>query len=339
MIGHDTEQATTQSALYGNRSASLPTLSDTDRARWQLDLAWHSQFDNREMPSSSLAPGRTLFGLRVPLAVRFQQPLDAHHAIELRAGGIIGQDFGDEPDGDASEALLQFRLHRQAHDDLRHLLIIGSLDSSHELIGALRDSQRVWQEGTERGLQWLVTGSSWQIDTWIDWERIETADQQEAFTLGHSGAWEPTFLSTTSPKFGLTWQALWYHEGGQQTSIEGVRHNHSGFVGLNASWQKHQQQWRATLGAAISREEPRIGDDITWGYGGLAHLSYNRDWDHGKQQLVFAAQAWLSDDWQAEHTAPTYRADQYFRVSAGYRRHIGPQLSLTAHAHRSPQHQ
>ena len=110
-----------------------------------------------------------------------------------------------------------------------HHLTIGTLHSNHALPGALRDAQRVWREGTERGLQWQVQQSQLMIDSWIDWEEIEQEDQQESFTLGHSGTWR------WQQRSAINWQALWWHQGGQQTSIQGVSHNHSGTVSVDWS--------------------------------------------------------------------------------------------------------
>ena len=68
--------------------------------------------------------------MRLPVALAWDQELEAGIYLRAEAGGIIGHDFGDD-DGAASEGLLRLSLSNQDHQ-----LVLGTLRSDHQLSGA-----------------------------------------------------------------------------------------------------------------------------------------------------------------------------------------------------------
>ena len=51
---------------------------------------------------------------------------------------------------------------------------------------------------------------------------------------------------------------------------------------------------------------------------------------HERSTTHIVGQTWLSEDWQARHSAPAYQADAYHMISVDYQRLLGNNVSFQA---------
>ena len=124
----------------------------------------------------------------------------------LRVGLFADRRWGSEQFTDSLKPVLQV-----AYRGRNSTAILGTLDATrrHGLIDPLMVSTRELTTPIEYGLQWRERRAGFRGELWVNWQKLNTQKQREAFELGAVLSVEPTdFLR-------LTGQHLWSHHGGQ----------------------------------------------------------------------------------------------------------------------------
>ena len=107
-------------------------------------------------------------------------------------------------------------------------------DTLHGLLPPIQDERLTFTRGQEMGLQWLVTSKRFDHDTWINWQRLNTAESRERFDAGYRGR------VALSPALALHGQWHIVHEGGQQFDAGPVSDSQAGALGV---------EWTVPIGA------------------------------------------------------------------------------------------
>ena len=124
----------------------------------------------------------------------------------LRVGLFADRRWGSEEFTDSLKPVLQAAF-RGRHTTA----IVGTLDAErrHRLLDALMVSTRELTTPIEYGLQWRERRGWLDGELWVNWQRLNTAEQREAFEAGAVVRVEPV------RHLRLEVQHLWSHRGGQ----------------------------------------------------------------------------------------------------------------------------
>jgi hypothetical protein len=107
-------------------------------------------------------------------------------------------------------------------------------ETLHGLLPPIQDERLTFTRGQEMGLQWLVTSKRFDHDTWINWQRLNTAESRERFDAGYRGR------VALKPALALHGQWHIVHEGGQQFDAGPVSDSQAGALGF---------EWTVPVGA------------------------------------------------------------------------------------------
>lgn len=168
--------------------------------------------DNTEF-RNRFREGETLLGAAATVAVEI--PLGERAAL---IAGVFGtRRYGSDEAFDLVRPVLTLRLRND-----RSTLLFGTLDTPragnpagpdragpHGLLPPLQSETLAFERPYEAGFQWKFEGASFRHDTWINWQRLNTAEHRERFDVGVAG--EALVTSWLSIPF----QAHIVHEGGQ----------------------------------------------------------------------------------------------------------------------------
>jgi hypothetical protein len=111
----------------------------------------------------------------------------------------------------------------------RHDIAGPDLETPHRLLPPIQQETLTFTRGQEMGLQWLVESPRFEQDAWINWQRLNTAEQRERFDAGYRA----TLGLAGSLRLHGQWHVV--HEGGQQFSNGSVKDSQAAALGLQWS--------------------------------------------------------------------------------------------------------
>lgn len=119
-------------------------------------------------------------------------------------------------------------------------VVTGNLDQTnqHGLPEQLRETERIYTDKPEAGLQFLYSGAKLNAQTWVNWEQfIQKGDPfQEHFTAGVAGNCEVYNDSELALKLPVN--LLFYHQGGEINVAEnGIRPRMQTHANVLAGWE------------------------------------------------------------------------------------------------------
>ena len=199
--------------------------------------------DNTEF-TNPFRSGETIFGAsgRVMLDIIFND------TVSVR-GGLFGSGrFGSHEFLEHAEPAIALELRGGPSR-----LIFGSLETvawqhdvagpdeetPHRLLPPIQRETLTFTRGQEMGLQWLVASSRFDQDTWINWQRLNTAEARERFDAGYRA----DVALIPSLRFHGQWHIV--HEGGQQFDHGSV--NDSQAVAAGLAWTVTTHGLRFTI--------------------------------------------------------------------------------------------
>lgn len=132
--------------------------------------------------------------------------LSATDHLTIRLGLFADRRWGSDNFTDSLKPILQAR-YATAHSTG----VMGTLDNErrHGLLDPIMVSTRELTTPIEYGLQWRERRRYFEAEAWINWQRLNTPSQREAFEMG--------IVSRIRPHSGISVdvQHLWSHRGGQ----------------------------------------------------------------------------------------------------------------------------
>lgn len=169
------------------------------RIDWQAHAVLYG--DNTEF-FTPYRTGETILGGQVRAWVE-GRPTDR---LSLRIGAFADRRWGSEEFTDSLKPILAAR-----YTTVHSLGVMGTLDNTrrHGLIDPLMVSTRELTTPIEYGMQWREQRERFNAEAWINWQRLNTPTQREAFEMGA--------VVSIRPMRGLSIDAqhLWSHRGGQ----------------------------------------------------------------------------------------------------------------------------
>jgi hypothetical protein len=201
--------------------------------------------DNTEF-ANPFREGETLLGAsgRVYLDVALNEQ------VTLRGGFFGSGRFGSHGPLDSYEPYIALEIKKGPSR-----FIFGSLETVqtrapvagpdvetlHGLLPPIQDERLTFTRGQEMGLQWLVVSPRFDHDTWLNWQRLNTADHRERFDAGYRGR----VGQNGSTSLLGQWHIV--HEGGQQFATGTVSDSQAGALGLE--WAQPVGRYRVVLDA------------------------------------------------------------------------------------------
>lgn len=187
-------------------------------------------------------------------------------------------------------------------------LTLGSLSGSdsHKLFDPHFNSERLYTEYLEDGLQFMSSNDHLFNDTWISWENFifTGSSEREIFTFGES------FRYTSSPVFSfitfeVPLQLQFKHFGGQITDYpEPVQTYFNLSAGLRINFdiadKRYGQAGIEYLYFRSNELHEQEYSAINEGNGSWIRFHYNYKW------LVFCSAYWKADDFYAPNGNPVY---------------------------------
>ncbi len=124
----------------------------------------------------------------------------------LRVGLFADRRWGSEEFADSLKPVLQV-----AYRGRQTTAVLGTLDADrrHGLLDPLMVSTRELTTPIEYGLQWRERRGGLESELWVNWQRLNTAEQREAFEAGAVIRIDPV------ERVRVELQHLWSHRGGQ----------------------------------------------------------------------------------------------------------------------------
>lgn len=125
---------------------------------------------------------------------------------ELRLGLYADRRLGSERFTDTLLPIVAFR-YATKHS----VGVVGTLETErrHGLLEPMMVTTRELTTPVESGVQWIETREKVRGEVWVNWQRLNTPTQREAFEMGATLRLEP------APWVRLEAQHLWSHRGGQ----------------------------------------------------------------------------------------------------------------------------
>jgi hypothetical protein len=180
-------------------AGTAPPLA-SQRIDWRTTAVLYG--DNTEF-FTPYRTGETIFGGQVTTW------LDAAvgRRTSLRVGLWADRRWGSEAFTDSLKPVLAVR-----HETRHSLGVIGTLenDRRHGLLDPLMVSTRELTTPIEYGLQWRERRGGFQGEAWINWQRLNTPEQREAFEVG------AVLRGDLTDWLAIRAQHLWSHRGGQR---------------------------------------------------------------------------------------------------------------------------
>ena len=175
--------------------------------------------DNTEF-QSPFREGETIFGA----SARLDGRVEINDAVTLSLGVLGNRRFG----GASFDLVRPVIAMTVAHG--RSRFIFGTLTTPvagepagpdrtgpHGLLPPLQRETLAFERPYEAGLQWTVSGKSYDHDSWLQWQRLNTAEHRERLDAGIRTMW------TVRGPVALPVQAHVVHEGGQLFASGPVR--------------------------------------------------------------------------------------------------------------------
>ena len=200
-----------------------------DRINFVVDLTFFG--DNTEF-RNPWRDGETLLGTEGRLFLDID--LDEH--VTLRGGLFGAHRFGDENNFETVRPVLALHVK---NDVTR--FIIGSIESGaqqvalgpdqlgpHGLLPPLQRTSLAFSRPDEAGLQWTVDTDRVEQDAWINWQQLNTEQNQELFDFGVRGR---VGIDLGLPIW-LSYQFHLVHQGGELFASGPVGDSWSGGPGL-----------------------------------------------------------------------------------------------------------
>lgn len=201
-----------QSSVLG-RNTGLPS-GVRDSIVGDVDFVVESAFyfKNLELFGLEVVEGETLFGVLLPVRLRYQ----ATPGLAFELGAVIGEDFGDDTRLNVAEPLIRLVYSPSAR---RHI-VAGTLYPTHWIHDALLDDTQKLRGRGEQGLQVRLDGSHFKEDLWINWRVRETGIRAEEFEIASASQWR-----IFEDQLRLDLHAIWVHAGGQISLEDRLDHN------------------------------------------------------------------------------------------------------------------
>lgn len=168
-------------------------------------IDWHARAvlygDNTEF-FTPYRTGETILGGQVRAWVEGSPS----ERLSLRVGVFADRRWGSAEFTDSLKPILAARYQT------RHSLgVMGTLENTrrHGLLDPIMVSTRELTTPIEYGLQWREQREWFDVEAWINWQRLNTVTQREAFEMG--------LVASARPVRGVSLDAqhLWSHHGGQ----------------------------------------------------------------------------------------------------------------------------
>jgi hypothetical protein len=153
--------------------------------------------------------------------------------LAIRAGMFGNQRFGSRAAFDEVRPVLTLVVGGP-----RSQLILGTIHTvrraqgigpdrsgPHGLLPPLQVETLSFTRPWEAGAQWLVDTGAMAHESWINWQRVATADQRERFDAGAISRFKVHRAITIGGDFHVV------HDGGQSTSVGAVRESIAGAMG------------------------------------------------------------------------------------------------------------
>ena len=151
------------------------------------------------------------------LAGNITKPYFTYHfkkGVKAELGLILNIPFGDENRVDEIDPMIS--LHYDVLPGWR--ITAGTLHRDHPLLDALFNDDLEFIDPAEQGFQIRAKTKHLRQDFWIDWERRETSNRREKFSLGN-------YTQYRWDGFMIDGQILWNHKGGQKNNGGEVSNN------------------------------------------------------------------------------------------------------------------
>jgi hypothetical protein len=287
--------------------ATTAAAADIGDIRWANDFRFYG--DNTEF-GGPYRDGETILGGQ--LLSFFEVPVGER--ITILAGGYVDVRSGDDDDTSDSEPILSFR-YRTGE---RSKFILGTLETErrHGLIDPIQVSTLELTRPVEAGMQYLAAGDAWSIDGFINWQRLNTSEQREAFDYGFVGDWD------LGAGFGAEAQIHGYHVGGQLYELEEEVYNNVVFA-PGVRWKRElpvvgESRVRAMYLLSRTTEDDAHPDRPEDGDGVWLELSV-QPWESTR---LFGV-AWQGEDFYAAEGDPNYGSPgtdpDYYEPERDYR--------------------
>lgn len=145
---------------------------------------------------------------------------------QLHIGFFADRRWGSEEFVDSVKPILSFH-----YTTVHSHAVLGVLETirRHGLLDPVMVSTRELTTPVEYGLQYIENRGIFRGEAWVNWQRLNTPTQREAFELGLTARIDATDW------LRLDGQHLWSHRGGQlYTADVAVSNNHVTGVGVTA---------------------------------------------------------------------------------------------------------
>ena len=208
--------------------------------------------DNTEF-QNPFREGETIFGA----AARLDGSIEISDRVTLSLGVFGNHRFGS----DSFDLVRPVVAMTVAKGPSR--FIFGTLDTPvagdpagpdqtgpHGLLPPLQRETLAFERPYEAGLQWTVSGQSYEHDSWLQWQRLNTPEHRERLDAGARVHWR------MAGPFSLPVQAHIVHEGGQLHASGPVRDSVAVATGLRLSRRRSND---ATPSG--TREQPIVALD------------------------------------------------------------------------------
>ncbi|KMP11912.1 hypothetical protein UR09_02265 [Candidatus Nitromaritima sp. SCGC AAA799-A02] len=125
--------------------------------------------------------------------------------LKAEIGAIVNFPFGEDDRIDKVDPVVS--LNYDLYPGWR--LTAGTLHRDHPLLDAIFNDDLEFTDRVEQGFQIRAKTKHLRQDLWIDWERRESADRREKFSIGN-------YTQFRKDGFMFEAQGLWNHLGGQK---------------------------------------------------------------------------------------------------------------------------
>jgi hypothetical protein len=217
---------------------------------------------------------------------------------ELRVGLFADRRWGSSQFTDSLKPILSFRFQTE------HALgVFGTLETvnRHGLLEPLMVTTRELTTPIEYGGQWIENAGIFHGESWINWQKLNTATQREQFEIGN------VFRASLGKYVDVEGQHLWYHRGGQLFNPVPVSNNHTEALGA-AVHDSLRVLGRISLAAWALWSQGHIDPDYPAGRPDQGHGTYLRaaitPWNWAE---VFAIH-WIGQDYNGDDGDNNYNS-------------------------------
>lgn len=269
---------------------------------------------------------------RLGTAGRLFLDVTLNDAVTVRGGLFANGRYGARRFAEELEPVVALQLRRGAST-----FIFGSLETAahapevagpdmetpHGLLPPIQHEQLTFSRAHEMGLQWLVATPRWHHDTWINWQRLNTAAHRERFDAGYRAR------AGLGGRLALHGQWHVVHEGGQQFAAGPVRDSQAWALGLEAAVGPPGRRFVLDAHAVATRDTPDRAHAPRAGAGLFVRGAIERGRWRG--HLV----GWRSRDALKEEGDANYLARRHDGTAVRFARDYA-ELGLTRHFRPAP---